>query len=345
VTTNGSDMKPVSTEPSSGTTSLHDATGRQIDYIRLSLTDRCSFRCVYCMPQEGEPFISHDKIITYEELLRLAGIFAFLGIRYYKVTGGEPFCRKGAVNFLRELSRMDGVSEVTVTTNGALIEEHLETLAEAGVTAVTFSCDAFTDEVFRRICRVDSSTAHIRRIMERAASLGMRVKINTVPLRGYNEDDLVPLARYALEKGFQIRFIELMPVGSGRTLEGVPQADLLALMKKTFGPLHPVARKMGNGPAVIYELEKGGGYIGFITAMTNKFCDTCNRVRLSSTGFFKTCLCHDVGVDLKAAMQSGIRDEELANIIVAAVKDKPAEHTFSFASSREGAFFMHSIGG
>jgi len=300
---------------------------------------------MYCMPSEGQPFINHDEILTYEELLRLAGIFASLGICRYKVTGGEPFCRKGATNFLRELTHMNGVSMVTVTTNGTLIEEHLENLAETGISAVTFSCDAFTDEVFRRICRVDSKMAHIRHVMERAARLGIRVKINTVPLRGYNEDDLVPLARYALEKGFQIRFIELMPVGSAKTLEGIPLADVHALMEKTFGPFHPVARKMGNGPAVVYEVERGGGYIGFIAAMTNKFCATCNRVRLTSTGFFKTCLCHDVGVDLKAAMRNGVGDKELANIIIAAVRNKPEGHSFSFAPSREGIFFMHSIGG
>jgi cyclic pyranopterin phosphate synthase len=297
------------------------------------------------MPQEGQPFINHDKIVTYEELLHLVRIFASLGIRHYKVTGGEPFCRKGAASFLRELTRVDGVDELTVTTNGALAEEYLEALAEIGISAVTFSCDAFTDEIFRRICRVESGMAHVRRAMELAARLGMRVKINTVPLRGYNEDDLVPLARYALEKGFQIRFIELMPVGSGRALEGIPPKDVFALMEKTFGPLHPVAQKMGNGPAVVYGLEGGGGYIGFIAAMTSKFCNTCNRVRLTSTGFFKTCLCHDVGVDLKAAMQNGVGNEELAKIIVAAVKSKPTGHTFSFASPQEESFFMHSIGG
>jgi len=297
------------------------------------------------MPPEGQPFINHDKIVTYEELLRLTRIFASLGICRYKVTGGEPFCRKGAANFLRELAHMDGVRMVTVTTNGALVEEHLETLAEAGVSTVTFSCDAFTDEVFKRISRADGKMAHTRRVMERAARFGMRVKINTVPLRGYNEDDLIPLARYALEQGFQIRFIELMPVGSAKALEGIPLADVFALMEKTFGPFHSAAQKMGNGPAVVYEIGKGGGYIGFIAAMTNKFCATCNRVRLTSTGFFKTCLCHDVGVDLKAVMRNGAGDKELANIITAAVRNKPEGHSFSFAPSREDGFFMHSIGG
>ena len=331
--------------PARGSSALYDATGRHIDYIRLSLTDRCNFRCLYCMPHAGQPFIKHDKIITYEELLRLVGIFAALGISRYKVTGGEPFCRRGATAFLRDLVQVGGVDEVTVTTNGTLVEAHLETLAELGVGSMTFSCDAFRDDIFSRICRTDVGTASIRALMERASALGMRVKINTVPLRGYNDEDLVPLTRYALDKGFQIRFIELMPVGSGRALEGIPQAEVFALMQKTFGPLGLVEHKMGNGPAVVYVPQGSGGHIGFIAAMTGKFCERCNRVRLTSTGFFKTCLCHDAGVDLMAAMRAGVDDAELTRLIIDAVREKPSGHTFSFAPTGERGFFMHSIGG
>ena len=340
-------VKVVITEEYNATSHslLHDVTGRHIDYIRLSLTDRCNFRCIYCMPHGGQSFLPHSSIVTYEELLRLAGVFSSLGIRHYKVTGGEPFCRKGAISFIRELAGMEGVDEVTLTTNGSLVEPYLAELVESGVSTVTFSCDAFDDEAFQNICRTDTSVGILRRAMDAAANLGMKVKINTVPLKDYNDATLVPLTRYALERGHQIRFIELMPVGSGKTLAGIPQVEVFERMGREFGRLTRVSRKMGNGPAVLYEVEGYPGFIGFISAMTGKFCSICNRVRLTSTGFLKTCLCHDVGVDLKTAMQRGVSDKELTSIIIDAVREKPAGHTFSFAPSLEREFFMHSIGG
>lgn len=324
---------------------LVDGQGRRIDYVRLSLTDKCNFRCIYCMPYEGEPFIPHKAIITYEELLRLADVFTSLGIRHYKITGGEPFCRRGAERFIAALAARPGVADISVTTNGSRVGPHLPALAESGVSAVTFSCDAFDEDVFRKICRSETGARAVRQAMRAAAGLGLRVKMNVVPLRGLNEADLIPLARHALEQGFAIRFIELMPVGSGKGLAGIPRAEVHAIMAGAFGTLRPVARKMGNGPAVTYAADGYPGFIGFISPMTGRFCASCNRVRLTSTGFFKTCLCHDNGINLRTAMRDGLSDADLAALIIRAVKAKPSGHGLSFTAPAEQGFFMNSVGG
>lgn len=347
MTTNGPDGDSANlfTSPASGEPVLRDGFGRRIEYARLSLTDRCNFRCIYCMPHEGLPSIPHEQIISYEEMLRLSGIMASLGITRFKVTGGEPLCRKGSIGFIRNLAALPGVAEVTLTTNGALLEPHLDELAESGLRSVTFSCDAFNQETFAAIARTNAALDDIKAAMARAASLGLRVKMNTVPLLGYNDKQLVPLARFALEKGYHIRFIELMPVGNARTLAGVPQEELFAAMEREFGPLERVRERTGNGPAVVYRAGGYSGSIGFIAALSGRFCASCNRVRLTSTGFLKTCLCHDAGVNLRTPLRGGANDSDLRTAILEAVAAKPSGHTFSFADTGEKGFFMNSVGG
>ena len=322
-----------------------DALGRRVEYVRISLTDRCNFRCVYCMPKEGRPFIPHEHIVTYEELLRLVRVLVSLGAARYKITGGEPLVRRGAVDFIAALARTPGVSEVTLTSNGSLVENHLDALAASGVRAINFSCDALGDRAFRRVTRTDQGVDGIVRAMAGAAARGLLVKINMVPLEGYNGADIVPLARFALERGLHIRFIELMPVGSGRNLRGIPPEDVRAAVERAFGPLRPAKGKSGSGPARMYAVEGYPGRVGFISAMSDRFCASCNRVRLTSAGFFKTCLCHGHGVNLKAAMAEGADDAALRRLILDAVADKPGGHTFSFAPRAEETFFMHAVGG
>ena len=328
-----------------GANMLRDGFGRRIEYLRLSLTDRCNFRCIYCIPGEGVPFIPHVQIISYEEMLRICGLMTALGITRFKVTGGEPLCRKGAAGFIGSLARLQGVEEVTLTTNGALLEPHLDGLAKSGLSSVTFSCDAFDQEDFAAITRSSAGLDSMKRAMERAAALGLRVKINTVPLKGYNDSQLAPLARFALERGYEIRFIELMPVGSGMAFSGLPQKELFAAMEGEFGPLERVRERTGNGPAIVYSATGYAGRIGFIAALSERFCDSCNRVRLTSTGFLKTCLCHEAGADLKAPMRGGASDMELRAIILKAIADKPAGHAFSFTANGGKGFFMNSVGG
>jgi cyclic pyranopterin phosphate synthase len=297
------------------------------------------------MPEKGLPFISHDQIASYEELLRLCRIMADLGVSRYKITGGEPLCRKGVAGFVRKLAVLPGIREVSMTSNGSLLAGQLDELAASGVGRITFSCDAFSQETFARLSRSDASLQAVWQTMARVAALGMPVKINTVPLRGHNEAELVPLARFALERGYHIRFIELMPVGRARSFAGVPQEEIFAAMQREFGPLRRVARETGNGPAVVYSVTGYPGHIGFIAALSDCFCDACNRVRLTATGFLKTCLCHDTGADCSKPLRDGATDAALSLLIRTAVAGKPKGHVFSFTTKKGNGFYMNSVGG
>jgi cyclic pyranopterin phosphate synthase len=324
---------------------LHDAFGRHINYARLSLTDRCNFRCIYCMPHQGTSFIPHENILSYEELLRLCALMTKIGITRYKITGGEPLCRKNAIYFIRNLVKIPGIEDVTITTNGTLAAPVLDELAAIGLRSVTFSLDAFLQKTLSAIARVKIPLENILAAIDKAAALGMQVKLNVVPIKGYNDSELADLASYALERGFHIRFIELMPIGQGKTLTGIPQNELFQRMEHKFGQLKKVGHKTGNGPATVYGVEGYSGCIGFIAALSARFCGDCNRVRLVSTGFLKTCLCHETGVDLRTPLRTGCTDEKLTWIIRAAVRNKPKGHTFFLNSPEERRFNMHSVGG
>lgn len=325
---------------------LRDPHGRGIDYIRLSLTDRCNFRCVYCMPGKGTAPVPHQAILTYEELLRFCRAAASLGLERYKVTGGEPFCRKGAVSFMRSLAAVPGVRQVSVTTNGAALGLYLDDLAAMGVTNVNVSLDSLNQARFAAISRSGESVRTVLRALRAAKERGMRVKINTVPLQHYNKADLPLLAAYALEQGYFLRFIELMPVGEASGHEGVPQAAIRRMIEERFGPLAPLPRRIGNGPAEHFTVPGYEGGIGFISALSKKFCHACNRMRLTSQGFLKTCLHHDKGVDIRALLRSGADDAALCAAIKEAVAQKPPAHNFDpAAKGGTGRFTMNCVGG
>lgn len=330
-----------------GQAGLYDFHGRKIEYIRLSLTDRCNFRCVYCMPPEGEDHIPHDEILSYEELIRFCAIAARLGISRYKITGGEPFCRKGAVDFIRNLKKLPGVEQTTITTNGAYLARHVDDLADIGVDGVNVSFDTLEQDCFNKITRSKVRVEDIKDAMAAVRAKGIRVKMNAVPLRGYNEDDLPELTRFALEHGYHIRFIELMPVGVGRIYEGVPQEEIREMIEREFGPLAPLGRVIGNGPAECYGVEGRKGSVGFISAMSKKFCHLCNRIRFTSLGYLKTCLHHNIGVDLKPLLRNNAPEAEIEAAIVAAVQKKPKAHEFARSpqESDPQLFYMNSVGG
>ena len=330
-----------------GMPGLYDTHGRKIDYIRLSLTDRCNFRCVYCMPPEGEAHIPHKELLSYEELLRFCSIAAKIGISRYKITGGEPFCRKDAIHFIRNLKKLSGVEQVTITTNGAYLADHVDELAAIGVDGVNVSFDSLSQEHFNTITRSKIKVADIKDAMAAVRAKGIRVKMNAVPLRAYNEDDLPVLTRFALEHGYHIRFIELMPVGSGRIYEGIAQEEIREMIAREFGPLSPLGRVIGNGPAECYSVEGHLGSVGFISAMSKKFCHSCNRIRFTSLGYLKTCLHHNIGVDLKPLLREKASVATIESSIRDAVSKKPKAHEFS-RTPLEGdnqSFFMNSVGG
>lgn len=326
---------------------LLDRHGRKIDYIRLSLTDRCNFRCVYCMPPQGEEHIPHKEILSYEELLKFCRVAASLGIGRYKITGGEPLCRKGAVDFIRTLKQISGVEQVTLTTNGALLGKHLPELAAIGIDGINISLDTLSAEHYAGITRSRVDIREILAAVLEAKRLGLRVKINTVPLAAHNGRDLPELTRFALENGCHIRFIELMPVGPGRIYEGVPQEQVRRMVEETFGPLDPLTKRLGNGPAEYYSIAGYDGGVGFISAVSKKFCASCNRIRLTSLGYLKTCLHHNIGVDIKPLLRGAASNDELAAALIAAVEKKPLAHEFSSRpdENESTSFLMNSVGG
>jgi cyclic pyranopterin phosphate synthase len=286
------------------------------------------------MPPEGVPWKTHDSMLRFEEILRLIGIMAQLGIRKIKVTGGEPLVRRGIASFLKSLKAVSGIERVTLTTNGLLLGGYLDEAVTFGGGAlpdgINISINALDGERFRRVTgETKAGPEEICSNIDRLIEKQIRVKINCVPVRGYNEEEILPLTLLAREKDIAVRFIELMPLGSGADLEPVPGSETAALIENAFGILTPITGVEGSGPAIYYSLPGFAGKIGFINPLSHGFCETCNRLRLTSEGFIKPCLSSPIGVDLRTPLRSGASDTELAAAIAKAAEIKPRFHTLS----------------
>lgn len=318
-----------------------DGLQRNIDYLRISVTDRCNLRCVYCMPEDGVAWMPHEDVLRYEEILRLARIFAGLGGRRIKLTGGEPLVRRGLPDLVAGLRAIDGIEEVTLTTNGILLAEQLPELLEAGLGGVNVSLDSVREETFCRLTRREGVERTLAGI-DTCLAAGIPTKINCVPVAA--EEDLLALAELARTRPLPVRFIELMPIGLGKGLPRRGEAELRALLEGAFGPLTPYSERLGNGPCRYYTLPGFQGQIGFISAVSHQFCDRCNRVRLTANGFLKTCLQYDRGVWLRPLLAGS--DEALTAAVAEAIRQKPAAHQFSQAAVDDGeGHMMSQIGG
>lgn len=319
-----------------------DGYRRTIDYLRISVTDRCNLRCVYCMPENGVEWIAHEQILSYEEIVRLVRVFAGLGVSKIKLTGGEPLARKGLADLVRGLRAIDGVEDVTLTTNGLLLEQALPDLAAAGLTAVNVSLDTLNEDTFQRITR-RSGVGRVVAAIDACLSVpGLRTKVNCVPMAP--EGDLLELAALAKDRPLSVRFIELMPIGLGKGLTRRSEDEVRAILEGAYGKLTPYEGKLGNGPCRYYALPEFQGKIGFISAMSHQFCDRCNRVRLTATGFLKTCLQYEQGIELRPLLDR--TDEELAEAIAGAIRQKPLAHQFSKSVVDDGeCHIMSQIGG
>lgn len=326
---------------------LLDSCGRRINYVRLSITDRCNFRCVYCMPPDGETYIPHEEILSYEEILRLCRIMTDSGIEVFKITGGEPLCRKGAVRFIRNLKALPGVKQVTLTSNGVLLGPFVQELAQIGLDGLNISLDTLNQRNFQTMSRTKARPDQVIEALDMARRAGLKVKINAVPMRDVNTADLEELAAFALSRGYTLRFIELMPMGPGMEYEGVGQEEIKRMLTDRFGALAPLAERLGNGPAQYYRVEGYEGRVGFISALSDKFCASCNRVRLTSAGYLKSCLHHDIGIDLKKLLRCKADDTALAAAIGETIRKKPAAHAFAPEQGKiiRSTFLMNSVGG
>lgn len=325
---------------------MFDAYGRDIHYLRLSVTDLCSLRCRYCMP-EGVPKLAHGEILTYEEFLRLAALFARCGVDTVRVTGGEPLVRPGVEQLVAGLKATPGIRKVTMTTNGVRLAEKLPALLAAGLDSVNISLDTLDAETFRRITARDE-LAHVLEGIRAALARGIPVKLNCVPQAGVNEGELEALAALAQNNALQVRFIEMMPIGYGAAMPCISGPELRARFARRWPELAPLSpaqeHALGDGPAVYYTVPGWQGSIGFIAAVHGKFCASCNRVRLTSQGFLRPCLASETGCDLRALLRSGADDAQLLAAIRETIWAKPREHHFN-DSSMPATRGMYRIGG
>ena len=305
-----------------------DRFGRQIRYLRISVTDRCDLRCVYCMPEHGVEHLPHSALLSYEQIVRLARLFAELGIDQIRLTGGEPLVRRGLPQLVRALKDVEGIRTVNLTTNGVLLAEQLPALLAAGLDGVNLSLDTLDRAQYAALTRRDELPRALAGLEAALAAPGLTVKLNCVPV-GDNDSQLVPLAALARDRDLAVRFIELMPIGLGATLPRRTQAEVLEHLEEAFGPALPCAQTGGAGPGHYVTFPGFRGRVGFISAMTHQFCGSCNRVRLTATGFLKTCLQYEDGADLKALLDAGADDAALRGAIEEAIFHKPAQHHFA----------------
>ncbi len=308
-----------------------DKFNREINYLRVSITDRCNLHCRYCRPKEGISLQGHDDILRYEEIIRVVSVAVKMGLVKVRVTGGEPLVRRGCVDFLSRLKKIEGLQDISLTTNGILLEEFAQKIFDAGISRINISLDSLNRDKYSHITNGGDLDAVLRGIA-RAEEVGFSpIKINTVVIKGFNDDEALDFVRLALDKPFQVRFIELMRVGQQTNLDDVgdymPTSQLIDRIKKKY-ELEPIKnkKKRFDGPARIFKIKGGRGEIGFINPVSDHFCSTCNRLRLTSDGKLRVCLLNEKEVDLKKALRENCSDEELEGLFREAVLLKPKQH-------------------
>lgn len=307
---------------------LQDSYSRVIDYLRISITDKCNLRCIYCMPPDGIAPVRHTDILSYEEIVRVATVAARLGVRKIRLTGGEPLVRKDIAFLVASLRAIPGIEDLSLTTNGTLLGQHANTLADAGLGRVNVSIDSFRPDRYREITRGGDLEA-VRRGVQAAEQAGLKpLKINMVPMRGVNEDEIHDFARMTVDTERHVRFIECMPVGSidfwdpGKYVT----TDEIRRIIETLGPLSPVrARK--NGPSKYYRIKGAKGVLGFISALSHHYCGDCNRLRLTADGKLRPCLFSETEIDIRSAMRAGAADDEIERLLRLSIEVKPKGHT------------------
>ncbi len=328
-------------------TGLIDTYNRRLNYLRISVTDRCNLSCSYCMPSEGVPKLRHDDILTYEEILRLARIAVGLGVDKIRVTGGEPLVRKGVCEFLSRLTALPGLKDVSLTTNGVHLKKNLEKIRSSGIKRINVSLDSLQRERFEKITGYDGLHAVWEGVKLAKASGFWPIKINVVVMKGVNDDELLDFARLSRRYPYHVRFIEYMPLAAQNEdnhLHYVPNSLIKEELGK-LGRLVPISKTANDGPAERFRYEGAPGEIGFISPLTHHFCSSCNRLRLTASGSLRPCLLSDKEADLKGPMRSGASDNDLMHIFLKVVSEKPQAHSSTSDSLVPFPTQMSSIGG
>ena len=323
---------------------LIDLFSRTISYLRLSLTDRCNLRCMYCVTEEESAGclakLRHDDLLTYEELLRVVRVAVAMGITKVRLTGGEPLVRRNIMQFVRALTRIEGLDDVRITTNGVLLEQFGAELFAAGVTKVNISLDSLRPERVEAITGVDCF-AQVWRGIETVLALGFApVKLNMVAMRHINDDEILDFARMSQRLPLQIRFIEFMPIGESTrwNADTFISTDEIMARISTLGDLIPLEKGRNDGPAQVFRLgDTAAGTLGFISPLSHHFCNRCNRLRLTSAGTLRSCLLHDDEVDLRAVLRSDPGDAAIREAMLTAIRTKPQGHQLEERLRRSGS--------
>jgi cyclic pyranopterin phosphate synthase len=323
---------------------LVDAFNRKITYIRVSVTDRCNLKCTYCVPSCGTTSsLPYPELMTFDEMLRIIRVAARHGLNKVRITGGEPLVRRGVVDFVANLSKIEGIRDIAMTTNGVLLRNYAKDLKKAGLKRLNISLDTFDPEKFAIITKGDCFEKVWEGILE-AERVGFEpLKINTVVTRGANDHEVIDFAKMTLTRKVQCRFIEFMPVDDWDLWKKqfVSKAEMIQNIEAALGKLHPLHEEQKDGPAVLYRLEGAPGAVGFISAISEHFCDTCNRVRLSADGKVKHCLFSESYIDFLEAMRNGCSDEDIEQLFATVMETKPEGHKIDMHNESEK--FLHSM--
>ncbi|HEY9084425.1 MAG TPA: GTP 3',8-cyclase MoaA [Candidatus Tyrphobacter sp.] len=326
---------------------LTDAFARPIEYLRVSVTDKCNLRCVYCMPEGGLPWLKRDEILSYEEIARIVEAAAAVGVRAIRLTGGEPLLRRHLERLLEMIARIPGIDDIALSTNGLLLEEQIEALAAAGLRRVNVSLDTLSPERFEEIAR-RPGLERVLRAIDAAIERGLApVKINCVMMRGRNDDEVEAFAELSRRLPVAVRFIEAMPVieYADAQREEYVSADELLERLRSVGDLQPVDGPHGNGPARYFAFPGAAGTIGVITPLSHDYCDRCNRIRLTADGRLRLCLFGDHHVDLRGPLRAGAAAEEIGEILSRSMLIKPERHYLRLGEPASQMRALSEIGG
>ncbi len=320
---------------------------RTINYLRISVTDRCNLACRYCVPREEFPFVTHNDVARYEEILTIVEAATALGITKIRITGGEPLVRKGLFGFIRRLNELAGIEDIAITTNGVLLERYMDDLTASGVRRLNISLDTLDPDIFRQITGKACHAQVWRGIMAAHDRGIFPIKLNMVPLRGINDKDIEKMAQLVFSYPFHIRFIEYMPMGNSRvTLDQqmlIP--EISARVEAAIGALTPMGKERHDGPARRFTARNALGEIGFISPVSSHFCHQCNRLRLTSTGMLRPCLLHNYESDILSVVRNGGTQEDIKAIILQTIARKPRQHSLGVKDHGKIHSQMFTIGG
>ena len=321
-----------------------DRFKREIDYLRISVTENCNLKCVYCIDENTLPNFCNKEYLSEDEIIRIVTQCAVLGIKKIRITGGEPLVRKDIESLIGRINQIDGIEEIYITTNRVLLKDKLAKLKENGLTGVNISLDSLKRDRFEKLTRFDK-LSQVLSAIDKALSLNLKVKINTVIVDDINKDEIIDFVNLTKNKNLQVRFIELMPIGEGKKHQGTSNEEVLNIIEKNFENIQILKRNKRSGPAHYIRVEDFKGSVGFISPISSCFCEECNRIRLTSEGFLKKCLHYSYGADLKRYLKHGIDDENLKKLIEDTIYNKPEKHYFMKECDNKENKYMNQIGG